>query len=68
MMEMHPDDPMSYFQIAGIHGKPYERWTGAEGEGDDKDVTTKGYCCHGSVIFPTWHRPYLSLIEVRSID
>jgi tyrosinase len=23
----------------------------------------RGYCTHGSIIFPTWHRPYLSLYE-----
>lgn len=24
-----------------------------------------GYCTHGSILFPTWHRPYLALFEVR---
>ena len=24
----------------------------------------QGYCTHGSILFPTWHRPYLSLFEV----
>lgn len=64
MMEMNQEDPVSYFQIAGIHGLPYVRWKG-EGEGSGKDER-KGYCNHGSVLFPTWHRPYISLFEVRS--
>lgn len=62
MMEMDPDDPMSYYQLAAIHGRPYIRWPG---EGKGADEVKQGYCCHGSVIFPTWHRPYLSLFEVR---
>jgi hypothetical protein len=23
-----------------------------------------GYCAHATPIFPTWHRPYLAMIEV----
>lgn len=65
MMELDPEDPMSYFQIASIHGLPYTRWPG---EGKGTDVAEKGYCSHGSVLFPTWHRPYVSLFEVRSTD
>lgn len=52
-----PDsDPLSYYQISGIHGMPFVSWNGSPG-GDG------GYCSHRSVLFPTWHRPYLALLE-----
>ncbi|KZS89025.1 Di-copper centre-containing protein [Sistotremastrum niveocremeum HHB9708] len=54
---------LSYFQIAGIHGFPLKPW--------DENTESKvpdlqdGYCTHNSVLFPTWHRPYLMLFEQR---
>jgi len=60
------DDPLSYFQIAGIHGLPYTTWPNKEW---NKDITEtrkdgfKGFCTHTSILFLTWHRPYLSLFE-----
>ncbi|KAI9827269.1 MAG: hypothetical protein M1832_005407 [Thelocarpon impressellum] len=48
---------LSYYEVAGIHGRPFRSWDGAEGPYE------AGYCTHGSIIFPTWHRPYLSLFE-----
>jgi tyrosinase len=49
----------SYFQIVGIHGLPYVSWNGvgqvAGGGG--------GYCPHGEITFPSWHRPFLALFE-----
>jgi len=51
----------SYFQVAGIHGLPFISWDGvnpAPGEG-----VINGYCTHSNTLFPTWHRPYLALIE-----
>ncbi|KAG4435031.1 hypothetical protein IFR05_009487 [Cadophora sp. M221] len=51
---------LSYFQIAGIHGRPYIPW------GDAAQVPgapTTGYCTHNSVLFLPWHRPYLALYE-----
>jgi hypothetical protein len=29
----------------------------------DKASQWGGYCWHGSQLFPTWHRPYMMLIE-----
>ncbi|KAF8171240.1 tyrosinase [Mycena galopus ATCC 62051] len=52
----------SFFSIAGIHGLPYQEWDGS----GNKPVTTngwEGYCTHGNVLFPTWHRPYVGLYE-----
>jgi tyrosinase len=50
----------SYYQIAGIHGMPYSPWDGVKGI---NDFQYGGYCTHTSVIFLTWHRPYLGLYE-----
>ena len=49
----------SYYQIAGIHGRPFIPWDNvafAPGR-------TGGYCTHSSTLFPTWHRPYVALFE-----
>ncbi|KAA1472059.1 photo-regulated tyrosinase [Dentipellis sp. KUC8613] len=56
------NDLTSFFQIGGIHGLPYVSWDGS----GQKPVSTEGwegYCTHGSVLFPTWHRPYMMLYE-----
>ena len=66
------EDAFSYFQIAGIHGKPYTPWDGVtpqEGGPRSQDLergpdgrqihessTYAGYCSHSSNLFPTWHR------------
>lgn len=53
---------LSYYQIAGIHGKPYAAWNNVTGPMGIHYAT--GYCTHGSILFPVWHRPYLALYEV----
>lgn len=46
----------------GIHGQPIGAW-----DEDTAPVTQGvGYCTHDSILFPTWHRPYMLLYEVRS--
>ncbi|KAH8770537.1 hypothetical protein BGZ57DRAFT_437429 [Hyaloscypha finlandica] len=57
---MDENDQLSYFQIAGIHGRPYIPWNGVSGV---PGSGWGGYCTHGSVLFLTWHRPYLALYE-----
>ena len=62
------DSPMSFFEIAGIHGVPKRAWNGIDHErktGRQKG-NPLGYCEHSSFKFPTWHRPYLAMLEVRS--
>ena len=54
----------SYYQIAGIHGRPFIPW-------DDVQFApgrTGGYCTHSSIIFLTWHRPYVALFEQQMYD
>lgn len=76
LQDRSQSDPLSYFQIAGtcsffpkdyesdatlgIHGYPSIPWDNVDGEG-----TYPGYCPHESVLFPTWHRVYMALFEVR---
>jgi tyrosinase len=60
MQKVSQDDPLSYYQIAGIHGLPYTEW---DHVGDDNDQKSSGYCSHSSILFATWHRPYLALYE-----
>jgi tyrosinase len=63
IMETTPQPNLtSHFQISGIHGLPYVSWDGAGDNVSDSDQWG-GYCTHGSVLFPTWHRPYIALYE-----
>ncbi|KAH9989736.1 tyrosinase [Russula compacta] len=57
------NDPRSHFGISGIHGLPYERWQGAGDVNPVPGAQFGGYCTHGTVLFPTWHRPYVALYE-----
>ncbi|TVY93845.1 Tyrosinase [Lachnellula willkommii] len=53
-------DMLSWYQIGGIHGEPYAPWDNVQpGPG----LENSGYCHHVSILFPTWHRPYLALFE-----
>lgn len=59
----------------GIHGLPPVPW---DGVGSNTLVDTEppekrpkaptnpngGYCTHGSILFPTWHRVYIMMMEV----
>ncbi|CAG8567940.1 21643_t:CDS:2 [Dentiscutata erythropus] len=64
-------DPKSFYAVAGIHGLPYAPYDLLPGEkmspSDwNKSETTRwgGYCHHGDILFPTWHRPYVLLLEM----
>jgi len=54
----------SYYQVSGIHGLPFKPWNGV---GSSTDWASSsgfgGYCTHSSILFLTWHRPYLALYE-----
>ncbi|KAL8792906.1 MAG: hypothetical protein Q9195_004483 [Heterodermia aff. obscurata] len=52
-------DKMGWFQIAGIHGLPLQDWDGVKASSTGKG----SYCPHGTILFPTWHRPYLAMME-----
>ncbi|KAH9989733.1 photo-regulated tyrosinase [Russula compacta] len=55
-------DPASHYSISAIHGLPYQPWEGA-GTVQDPESQFGGYCNHGTILFPTWHRPYVALYE-----
>ncbi|KAJ8068065.1 hypothetical protein OCU04_003639 [Sclerotinia nivalis] len=60
LQKVPEDDPLSWFQIAGIHGRPYYSWGDVNWNPAAPQI---GYCTHDDVLFPTWHRPYLALYE-----
>jgi tyrosinase len=53
-----PDHADSFFVIGGYHGEPF-RGAGTT----DAAVWWGGFCEHGTVLFPTWHRAYLHRLE-----
>jgi len=55
--ELPPDDPRSFFMLGGYHGEPFR------GGGWGSSSYWGGYCNHGNVLFPTWHRVYLVKLE-----
>lgn len=58
--EVDGSDPMSYYQIAAIHGQPYVAW----GNNEPCDsCASSGYCTHQSTLFSTWQRAYMALSE-----
>ncbi|KAL7274844.1 hypothetical protein RUND412_002242 [Rhizina undulata] len=57
---MAESNVLSYYQISGIHGRPYIPWQYPASATQDPNT---GYCTHGSALFATWHRPYLVLFE-----
>ncbi|KAF2026103.1 tyrosinase [Setomelanomma holmii] len=54
-------DPLSYYGLASIHGRPFRTWGNAPGL--DHKIGTSGYCPHSNMLFLGWHRPYLALFE-----
>ncbi|KAK0670708.1 putative tyrosinase [Cercophora samala] len=52
--------PTSWYGITGIHGMPHQTWGGVRPTPGNEET---GYCTHSSILFPTWHRPYLALYE-----
>jgi tyrosinase len=55
--QLPADDPRSFFRLAGYHGEPFR------GPGTTDSHYWGGYCQHGNVLFPTWHRVYLLKLE-----
>lgn len=62
--ELAPEDPRSFFMLGGFHGEPFR------GGGWGSNVYWGGYCNHGNILFPTWHRMYLWQLEkaLQSIE
>lgn len=58
------EDLRSFFALGGYHGEPFR------GPGEYSSSYWGGYCNHGNVLFPTWHRVYCFKIEeaLQSIE
>ncbi|EMD35992.1 hypothetical protein CERSUDRAFT_74776 [Gelatoporia subvermispora B] len=63
LMELDFANDLSFSSIGGIHGMPYVQWGNSGASTQPPDAAFGGYCTHGSVLFPTWHRPYVALFE-----
>lgn len=57
-------DPKSFFALSGWHGEPFK------GPGRLDGTWWGGYCNHGNVLFPTWHRTMLLKLEdsLRTVE
>ncbi|GAW04614.1 Di-copper centre-containing protein [Lentinula edodes] len=53
-----------FISLGGIHGLPFQRWSG-DPKGAPGPLSSEygGYCNHASILFPTWHRPYVLALE-----
>lgn len=58
-MNKPKNDRLGYYQIAGVHGRPFVSWNNFP----TPLVNEAGFCPHSMVLFHTWHRPYLAVFE-----
>jgi len=64
IQELPPTDKRSFFVLAGYHGEPFQYRRPVDALSDvDRYVYWGGYCNHGNVLFPTWHRVYVLKLE-----
>ncbi|KAI8939615.1 hypothetical protein NX059_003376 [Plenodomus lindquistii] len=52
-------DPLSYYQVAGVHGRPFQTWNNFP----TPLLNQAGFCPHVNTLFGSWHRPYLAIYE-----
>ncbi|OZG75462.1 tyrosinase [Hahella sp. CCB-MM4] len=64
IQELPPDDKRSFFILGGYHGEPFDYRNAVDALPPD-DIYTYwgGWCNHGNVLFPTWHRIYILKLE-----
>ena len=74
IQELPSTNPNSFWSIASYHGMPFKERrvplgggkSEADVSGTDKDKDPKtwgGYCQHGNVLFPFWHRFFCLRLE-----
>ncbi len=64
IQELPADDKKSFFVIGGYHGEPFQTRPQVDAlSAVDTYVYWGGYCNHGNVLFPTWHRIYVLKLE-----
>ena len=64
IQELPASDKRSFFVLGGYHGEPFT-YRDAVDALSPTDIYTYwgGWCNHGNVLFPTWHRVYLYKLE-----
>lgn len=65
-----PENKRSFFALGGFHGEPFQYRPAVDALlPTDTYTYWGGWCNHGNVLFPTWHRVYLLKLEdaLRSI-
>jgi tyrosinase len=59
-----PSDKRSFFVLGGYHGEPFQYRTQVDSlSPTDQYTYWGGYCNHGNVLFPVWHRVYVLKVE-----
>ena len=57
-------DKRSFFVLGGYHGEPFQYRRQVDAlSAVDRYMYWGGYCNHGNVLFPTWHRIYVLKLE-----
>ncbi|KAJ5628581.1 hypothetical protein N7490_010809 [Penicillium lividum] len=59
----HKQNWWTAYSLGAIHGSPKEKWDGIEPSTADPKISPYGYCTHGMLMFPTWHRVYIGMFE-----
>ncbi|KAI9845231.1 MAG: hypothetical protein M1837_004986 [Sclerophora amabilis] len=60
------EDWWTFYSLSSIHGLPPELWNNVPNLNEGKGKVAgsgRGYCTHGSLVFPTWHRVYVLMFE-----
>lgn len=62
--ELPPEHEHSFFRLGGYHGEPFQYRNAVDALSTaDGYSYWGGYCNHGNVLFPTWHRVYVLKVE-----
>ena len=62
--ELPATDKRSFFVLGGYHGEPFQYRRQVDALSTvDRYTYWGGYCNHGNVLFPTWHRVYVFKLE-----
>ncbi|GAB4208181.1 MAG: tyrosinase family protein [Roseiflexaceae bacterium] len=65
IQELPATDKRSLFALGGYHGEPFQYRRAVDELSDvDRYAYWGGYCNHGNVLFPTWHRVYVYKLEL----
>ncbi|CAN9091655.1 unnamed protein product [Alternaria sp. RS040] len=58
-MAKDKNDRLSYYQVSGVHGRPFQSWNNFP----TPLMNQAGFCPHAQALFGSWHRPYLAIYE-----